>query len=615
MLNAITSWLLNPFSSVGLQALPWAFCAAVLTYLVFRYFNQERKTTLFYTGGVFLVAMWIEKLYIFEANPAQVGFLGGYSAQLEFCLLLLAGTCWIGSGRKRLPDYRDYPQRQDTKTKAKQGRRFGLLVKYAGIVAFFIQALVFFVTAFLVNTQTAVKVQNAHVAIASNSDKVPSTDPNHIPLVSQQQAYKAGRQVIAKAGPNLGSLYKTNESDYTLQNVRHHLWWVAPLVYVSDFSQFQLFGKHQYESPGYIRVDAENPNAPAEPVVGLHIHYAMDAWYDNNVVRYLYSHGYDHGQLDDPTMEIDDNGRPYITVAYTQPELIMTADKLVKTILLDVQTGEIRSYNPGEEPGWVDRVISLDMVNALATDWARNYSAPFINPSGNGEMKPAGPAQLVYAEAGNCVWMVLMTSKNTSDDSATGLWIYQTKVQQGEFYPGVNGIGVGDSIEDDFEKVKENLQHYPVVSVQPYMISNTLTYVAIYDSAPENGSFAGIAFLDARRPNAASVIFASDEKSALANYLNWLAINPYSNGSTIGRFGRTSGDKVGTITRIGWVTRGDVPTYFLLIAGDSHTFSASTALNGSLPLMREGDKVRYSFLKINEPLQTLTSLTDLTINR
>ena len=64
-----------------------------------------------------------------------------------------------------------------------------------------------------------------------SSTTLPPTNVDHIVLVTQDVAAYLGQQALASGGQNLGSLYQTKSEEYTLQSVRGHLYWIAPLVY------------------------------------------------------------------------------------------------------------------------------------------------------------------------------------------------------------------------------------------------------------------------------------------------------------------------------------------------------------------------------------------------
>ena len=130
-----------------------------------------------------------------------------------------------------------------------------------------------------------------------------------------------------------------------------------------------------------------------------------------------------------------------------QPTRGYTGDVLRKVLLVNAHTGDITQYDPQNVPTWVDRVMPADTVNQYLTWWGLYHAAPWFNPSGAGQQQPAssGP-QLVYNNADQPVWLVPMTSNATSDNSSTGVFLFDTHKNQAVFYTAAAGLGIGDNV-------------------------------------------------------------------------------------------------------------------------------------------------------------------------
>src|SRR5260370_37533143 len=139
------------------------------------------------------------------------------------------------------------------------------------------------------------------------SSKLPDTDVNHIVLVTSGVAAYLGQQVLASSGQNLGSQYHTDQSEYTLQSVAGHLYWIAPLIYNNVWANLG-----NWQSPGFVAVDAEDPNVtPVLHTTTLHMRYLPHALFIQDLLLHVYLSGYTNGDLLDPTLEVDDNWTPY----------------------------------------------------------------------------------------------------------------------------------------------------------------------------------------------------------------------------------------------------------------------------------------------------------------
>jgi len=197
-------------------------------------------------------------------------------------------------------------------------------------------------------------------------------------LVSQSVASYKGQQVLGSTGQNLGSAYNLNQSSYTLQSVKHHLWYVAPLSYNNVFVNLT-----NPMTPGFVVVDAENPQQPAQ----LHtedwakIAYLPGALLNQDLLRHVYLSGYTYGNLLDPTLELDDSLHPYWTISLMQPSRGYTGNVLSEVLLVDAHTGEIKKYKPQSVPSWVDRVMPASTVSDYLQWWGLYHGAPWFNPS------------------------------------------------------------------------------------------------------------------------------------------------------------------------------------------------------------------------------------------
>src|SRR6185437_10547757 len=172
-----------------------------------------------------------------------------------------------------------------------------------------------------------------HIVTAPASQPLPPTNVDHIVLVTQAVASYLGQQTLASGGQNLGSLYHTEQAEYTLQSVRGHLYWIAPLVYNNVWANLG-----NWESPGYVVVDAEDPNAAPTLRTGYHMRYLPDALFNQDLLRHVYLSGYTNGDLADPTLEVDDSWRPYFTISLMQPTRGFTGEVTQRVLLVDAQT-------------------------------------------------------------------------------------------------------------------------------------------------------------------------------------------------------------------------------------------------------------------------------------
>ncbi|GAC1448832.1 MAG: hypothetical protein PVSMB4_06470 [Ktedonobacterales bacterium] len=440
------------------------------------------------------------------------------------------------------------------------------------------------------------------------STPLPPTDVNHIVLVTQGVAAYLGQQVLGQNGQNLGSTYHTEPDSYTLQSVNHHLYWIAPLVYNNVFANLG-----QLQSPGYVVVDAEDPNVQPQLRTGYHLRYLPSAVLNLDLLRHVYLSGYTYGNLVDPTLEVRDDWRPYFTISLMQPTRGFTGDVVKQVLLVDPQTGGIQVYSPGDVPAWVDRIIPADTVTSYLTWWGKYNQAPWFNPAGTGQQVPATDApELVYNSVDHPVWLVPMTSSARSDNSSTGVVLFDTHDNTGHFYP-LAGLGVTSNVENTFKSNPHNLRNYDVGTVQLYQIYGVPTWVATFVQANTYGeTYQAVGMVDARHLTGANVVMAGTKAEVLALYAQSLVIPGVGSGGPT-----SSGQQTqiqGKVTRISPATESGNTVYYLLIQGQTRIFRGNLSLSAELPLVQVGDSVQVSYIDTGQAVVTLTRFDDLDIH-
>lgn len=442
------------------------------------------------------------------------------------------------------------------------------------------------------------------------SATLPPTDVNHMVLVSRGVASYLGQQVLAASGQNLGSIYHTDRTEYVLQSVKGHLYWVAPLVYNNVWANLG-----NMTSPGFVAVDAEDPNVSPQLHTGLHLRYLPDAILNQDLLRHVYLSGYTNGNLEDPTLEVDDNWKPYFTISLMQPTRGFTGDVVKRVLLVDPQTGAIQNLAPNQVPAFVDRIIPADTVTDYLTWWGKWAHAPWFNPSGQGQQSPAlgssGQPELVYNAVDKPVWLAPITSNSSNDSSTTGVMLFDTRDNTGRFYP-ITGLGVTSNAETTFKQNPQNIRNYDVSNVQLYQIYGEPTWVCTFVQENDFGqSFQAVGMLDARHLNGADVIMQPNKTAALAAYAQWLADhNVAAPGVT------PSGQTVtltAKVTRVNAAVQNGTTVYYLYLEGQTRIFEAGIALSPELPLVQTGDTVKVTFLDTGQSVVTLTGFDDTSL--
>ncbi len=583
-------------------------------------FNSRRFFTWF--GAYFVVNFILGLLILYFGQPALTGPFGGWQwilgpltissianlfAYARPAMGVLEEAAAISQGRGRSAG------RSTTASMPSRFSRgaiaagiFGLIfVGVIGIVASIL--ITIFTTWFDVNAKVLAAIPNVKVMA---SPLLPQTDQNNIILVSQNIASYKGQQVLGSNGQNLGSAYSIDPASYTLQSINHHLYYVAPLSYNNIFVNLS-----NPTTPGFVVVDAEDP----QQVPVLHtensakIAYLPGALLNQDLLRHVYLSGYTYGRLVDPTMELDDSMHPYWTISLMQPTRGYTGDALSEVLIVNAHTGEIKKYQPSQVPSWVDRVFPSNTVTEYLTWWGLYHAAPWFNPSGLGQQATSGTPELLYNKGDQPVWLVPMTSSSSSDNSSTGVFLFNSHKNEADFYP-LSGIGIGDNVNSTFASTRANIRNYSVTSTQLYQINGAPTWVAIYAQSTGSGDiFQAVGIVDARALNGNNVQFESNLPAALNDYTQWLT--QQGNGSSGGTGGTPTNKTVtGKVLRISSVQQGTNTIYYLQVAGQKVIFTANLSLSAKLPLVQPGDTVTVTYVSTTQTVVNLQSFDDTNIN-
>ena len=453
-------------------------------------------------------------------------------------------------------------------------------------------------------------------------DQLPASSTDNMVIVSPDIATTKASQAMAT-----GIAGQRNYSTYlqlgpaTLQYVDSRMWYVFPLEFDGAGNKARLHGI----VPGYIMVSAEDPDAiPVEHYDGLYsMIISLGGGQGSEPDRWAYSHGYSGYLLDDPTLEINDQGLPFYTVTLLRPRVGWTFGAPVGVLVINAHTGQINRYALGEVPYWVDRVYSQQMAMTIA-NWYGEYSqAGFqgIGSSNANRFRVSGEPVMVYTGASHPVWRMLLTSYNNDNsvseivemNAATGaMRIYTPQLPMSIEAPVIqafdNASGVGATL------VKAD--HYQAVDLTLHVIYGHLTWMATYEPQGSNPSFVGIGFIYAYEATANNVVFGSSKSAALQNYLTQLASMASANGGAPQQGGQYQ-TITGKIAAIGWDVTGGQKYWYITLAGQpGHVYVGTVASVGpALVLAQTGDPVTISVLNVGaqESTQSMQSFTDARI--
>ena len=517
--------------------------------------------------------------------------------------LTFAGLRW----RKKTD--RDVKQRlARRRSPAMSGRAGVVAIALALCVAGLVNGAIAVATTWTGGDKTAL-ASLATITPQPMSATLPATDTQHLAIVTRGVAAYLGAQAISASSQNLSSLYHTEQREYTLQAVKEHLYWIAPLVYNNVWSNLGA-----WESPGYAVVDAESPTTPVVLRTQYHLRYMPDSVFNRNLQRHVYLSGYTGGDLVDPSFQVDDSWNPYYTFDLMRPTRGFTGSVVDKMLLVDPQTGNVTTYTPAATPAWVDRTLPASAVERYVTWWGKYARTPGFDANGSNPQAPNYPTNegpdLVYYSLNQPMWLLPMSSAD-SGGTTTGVVLFDTRAMTGRYY-AIPGLGMSDDVKKLIEQSPANDSGYTADAVALYQINGEPTWVSTMVQHNDTGAtFQAVAMVDALHQRGENVIMQPTKAQALASYAQWLSVHnvgPQNPGPTVNTV-----TLQGRVARISTATENGLSVYYILLNGQTRIFKARLQISAVLPVVQPGDLVKLTFLETGQGTVTVTSFTDLSV--
>lgn len=434
-----------------------------------------------------------------------------------------------------------------------------------------------------------------------SDQKIEVADIQHIRVVPKESAEWIGNQAIGKG--NLGSIYHTGE--YNVQQIHGTLYWVAPL----EFNGFMSWwSASDGISTSYIKVNAEDINAPAELVEGQKMKFLSSALFGYNVSRYIYCSGYWGYNQSAPVFEIDDNGKSFIVVALSKPSVGFTGDVLKKNVIVNTETGEISTYLPDETPEWVDQAFPMQFALDRANWWG-NYvhgyrntmwiigshlDQTMVSQSGVNNIQDVF---LVHNKlTSRPIWINGMTSISSTDNAMTGLMTTDSINGKMTFYP-INSVGNEKAVIGAVEAA-------PEVSIQK---SYHAAQPIIYNIYGEDSWVVPVLSTNHITEKVA-IVYAKDTRHVAIGDTKAEAINAYKQllvdirtAGTVPSESEVNKQISGKVSRIVLVDiNGSLVGYIILNELPSKQFQVPKSASEELINTRDGDQVSMSYIDTTE---------------
>ena len=418
----------------------------------------------------------------------------------------------------------------------------------------------------------------------SFEDSIIPIDNTQIPIVDADLALK---QANKKLGAERGLGSQVDVGKFTLQQVNGELVYVAPLEHEGVF--WKWFSNKT--TPGYVKVSATDPNDVelVQEINGkdIQLRYIKSGYFGDDLFRHIRSCGYRTEGLSDMTFELDEEGNPYWTITTYKNTGTWNYPDATGVIVCDPQTGECIWYSVEDAPEWIDKIQPDDFIEEQIDDYGK-YEQGFINSLfGKDGVIEVTPGLLTVYNDGDCYYYTGMTSVG-NDDATTGFIMVNTRTKEAKFFEmeGATEEAAQGSAEG---KVQE--KNYNATLPVPINVQGIPTYfMTLKDKA---GLIKAYAMVNIE--NYAIVATGENIDQLQKAYIS--AVLNGGNDTVIGSDESYLYNIEGKITRISADIQGGNTTYYIIINDDrTKLYVASGTLSEELPITREGDNVKLSFI-------------------
>jgi hypothetical protein len=406
-----------------------------------------------------------------------------------------------------------------------------------------------------------------------------------IRVVDQSLAEILGDKVLGSQSA-LGS--QVTLGTFNIQKVNNGLYWVAPLLH-SGFFKWQ---KNSQGTNGYVMVNATNERDVklVQEVGGkkVYIKYQSEAYFMDNLERYLYFQGYWHIGLTDYSFEIDDAGQPYWVVTKYKKTIGFQGDEAQGVVIVNAGTGEIKEYDIKDAPTWVDRIQPANFIENQLNNWGE-YVKGYWNFSNENKLKITEPVSLVYGDDNEAYWYTGLTSVG-ADEATVGFVLVNSRTKRAIWY---KQSGATEFAAQNSAKGKVQEKGFSASSPIPYNINNIPTYVmTLKDNGGLVKMYAMVAIEDYTIVGVGNTL-----REALMAYKN--AFN--TTGNKINAKSKT--EKMGlhsVISRINSDVKNGNSYYYFTLKNSPKVFIGSSQISNDFPISNIGDSVEISFDNDNQ---------------
>ncbi len=413
--------------------------------------------------------------------------------------------------------------------------------------------------------------------------------------------------------PAFGSQYKIGE--LSLQSItgsfditdglgkNYHLSFEDDFIYVAplEFKGFFKWRQTGGSSPAYIIVSATNENlvhmVTAVNGQPLEMRYLQSAYFSHELRRHVRYSGFT-SKIKDTGIQIDGNGRPYNVFAQIENQIGWSGDKVIGSIIVDMQTGEVKNYDIDKTPEFIDVVQPMALTKKLIY---KHYDLihGFINWSDQDRLRPNN-LQTVYGQKECCYYAGLTSVGN--DASTSGFILVNAKTGVGTFY---KMSGIDENRAESAIQANEWTAKYPSYEVGDAVMYNIGGLQTYYAPITSGRKIVGHGFCSVKNVNVVGA--GKTKEEAYAAYIRSYQMSLQQ--TSLPSDGKDLGGQILTIKKI----RQEGSRYnFLFEEYEGKTFYAFSEITPNVRWIdRVGKKVRVDFRMSEDDLIPIQNIEEI----
>ncbi|MBS3950672.1 MAG: hypothetical protein KGZ53_08460 [Peptococcaceae bacterium] len=432
--------------------------------------------------------------------------------------------------------------------------------------------------------------------VRESMEPVPMMNIEHIRLVPIENALWKAQKVIG----NMGSGFEVG--NLTIQMVDGKLYWVAPLEFRGFFKWLSF-----KESPGFIIIDAEDPDAAAE-FIAAPITYIPSAFFSKDLSRHVYN-SYSDVLLLEASFEVDDDMKPWFVMSLGEPTVGKTGVVVTGAVVINPVNGEMEHYDLGSIPAWVDQVIP-EYVAEKHNAWFGRYVHGFWNSifsqrdvhvptKWDGRIDVFG----VIGPDDKFYWFTGHTSPSNKDDSLMGYTMTDGRTGEIVYYKNATGVFNESAAVASVNAAVSNFAGWHGAQPLLYNLYGSESYVVPVLS--ENYKLQAIGIVNARTGH---TVVKPTKVEAMMAYRQYLG---QGLGDVMPTYIGGLDTLEGTVTRVGSATMGGNTLFYFHISGSERIFTATSTISAEVALTNVGDRVAVSYLNTAEAVVPLAVFDNL----